>query len=185
MKGQTTYLTNPEEPGEEPKKFTFDYSYWSHDGFEEKPNGYLGATNPKYADQVLQKTIILLEVWSYEKTDGVILSRMEAGYSFLTSRLGNHDLWKSESFLKLWECQLPWPHAYACHTASFTMTFPCGARTDLWQGVLWPHPFFKRIFPFNSVFGVLVCYWCGSSFQLLFVEKASLKVWSFFPHTKL
>ncbi|RMX42363.1 hypothetical protein pdam_00004872 [Pocillopora damicornis] len=52
MKGQTTYLTNPEEPGEEPKKFTFDYSYWSHDGFEEKPNGYLGATNPKYADQM-------------------------------------------------------------------------------------------------------------------------------------
>lgn len=99
-------------------------------------------------------------------------------------RLGNHDLWKSESFLKLWECQLPWPHAYACHTASFTMTFPCSARTDLWQGVLWPHPFFKRIFPFNSVFDVLVCYWCGSSFQLLFVEKASLKVWSFFSSHK-
>ena len=164
MKGQTTYLTNPEEPGEEPKKFTFDYSYWSHDGFEEKPNGYLGATNPKYADQVLQKTIILSEVWSYEKTDGVILSRMEAGCSFLTSRLGNHDLWKSESFLKLWECQHPWPHAYACHTASFTMTLPCGARTDLWQGVLWPHPFFKRIFPLIQY----LMSWCAIDVDLHF-----------------
>lgn len=62
MKGQSTYLKNPEEPGEEPKKFTFDYSYWSHDGFEEKPNGYLGPANPNYADQVLQITIILLEL---------------------------------------------------------------------------------------------------------------------------
>ena len=57
MKGESTYLTNPEEPGEEPKKFTFDYSYWSHDGFEEKPDGYLAASNPQYADQVLQKKI--------------------------------------------------------------------------------------------------------------------------------
>lgn len=52
MKGQTTYLQNPEEPNEEPKKFTFDFSYWSHDGFEEKPDGYLAATVPHYADQV-------------------------------------------------------------------------------------------------------------------------------------
>jgi len=52
MKGQTTYLTNPEEPNEEPKNFTFDFSYWSHDGFEEKPDGYLGPTVPHYADQV-------------------------------------------------------------------------------------------------------------------------------------
>lgn len=52
MKGQTTYLQNPEEPNEEPKKFTFDFSYWSHDGFEEKPDGYLAPTVPHYADQV-------------------------------------------------------------------------------------------------------------------------------------
>ena len=53
MKGQTTYLSNPEEPDEEAKKFTFDFSYWSHDGFEEKPDGYLAPSDPRYADQVI------------------------------------------------------------------------------------------------------------------------------------
>ena len=52
MKGESTYLTNPDDPSEEPKKFTFDFSYWSHDGFEEKPDGYLAGTVPHYADQV-------------------------------------------------------------------------------------------------------------------------------------
>ena len=52
MKGNTTYLKNPEEPDEEPKNFTFDFSYWSHDGFEEKPDGYLAPAVPHYADQV-------------------------------------------------------------------------------------------------------------------------------------
>ena len=36
----------------EPKKFTFDYSYWSHDGFSEREDGYLYPTEPRYADQV-------------------------------------------------------------------------------------------------------------------------------------
>lgn len=53
MKGESTYLRNPDEPDEEPKKFTFDFSYWSHDGFEENADGYLGKANPNYADQVL------------------------------------------------------------------------------------------------------------------------------------
>ncbi|KAL9968317.1 hypothetical protein ACROYT_G026678 [Oculina patagonica] len=52
MKGESTYLQNPEEPDEEPKKFTFDYSYWSHDGFEERDDGYLAGTKPNYADQM-------------------------------------------------------------------------------------------------------------------------------------
>ena len=55
MKGQTTYLSNPGEPDEEAKKFTFDFSYWSHDGFEEKPDGYLAPSDPRYADQVQRK----------------------------------------------------------------------------------------------------------------------------------
>lgn len=53
MKGTTTYLKNPEEPDEEPKNFTFDFSYWSHDGFEEKPDGYLAPAVPHYADQMM------------------------------------------------------------------------------------------------------------------------------------
>lgn len=52
MKGESTYLTNPEEPEEEPRKFTFDFSYWSHDGFEERDDGYLAPSKPNYADQV-------------------------------------------------------------------------------------------------------------------------------------
>ena len=52
MKGESTYLANPEESEEEPKKFTFDYSYWSHDGFEEREDGYLAPSKPNYADQV-------------------------------------------------------------------------------------------------------------------------------------
>ena len=66
MKGESTYLTNPEESEEEPRKFTFDFSYWSHDGFEERDDGYLAPSKPNYADQVQEddyyskKLIILL-----------------------------------------------------------------------------------------------------------------------------
>ena len=34
MQGPTTQLVEPESNKE--KTFTFDYSFWSHDGFEEK-----------------------------------------------------------------------------------------------------------------------------------------------------
>ncbi|MCQ2818408.1 MAG: hypothetical protein MJ252_14165 [archaeon] len=39
-----------DELGQE-KKFTFDHSFWSHDGFEEEANGYLRPVDDKYADQ--------------------------------------------------------------------------------------------------------------------------------------
>ncbi|EDO44751.1 predicted protein, partial [Nematostella vectensis] len=51
MKGPTTMLTDPAAPNDDPKSFTFDYSYWSHDGFEEDDTGYLKGTQPNYADQ--------------------------------------------------------------------------------------------------------------------------------------
>ena len=38
MNGPTTVITNPED-GQE-RKFTFDYSFWSHDGFENDEHGY-------------------------------------------------------------------------------------------------------------------------------------------------
>ncbi|XP_035680262.1 kinesin-like protein KIF28P isoform X3 [Branchiostoma floridae] len=52
MNGAMTTIQNPETPNEEPKKFTFDFSYWSHDGYTEKDDGYLEA-NPgsKYSSQ--------------------------------------------------------------------------------------------------------------------------------------
>ena len=34
MQNKTTVLFNPNDLKEKPKKFTFDYSYWSNDGFK-------------------------------------------------------------------------------------------------------------------------------------------------------
>mmetsp|Transcript_33352 Transcript_33352/g.74298 ORF Transcript_33352/g.74298 Transcript_33352/m.74298 type:complete len:1101 (+) Transcript_33352:77-3379(+) len=64
MQGPMTIITPPPEadskddvgvgkPRErEPKKFTFDASFWSHDGFEERGDGYLTAElGGRYADQ--------------------------------------------------------------------------------------------------------------------------------------
>lgn len=50
MSGQQTIITNPEN--NEEKKFAFDYSYWSHDGFNTDSSGYMSASGSKYADQV-------------------------------------------------------------------------------------------------------------------------------------
>ena len=52
MQDNSTYITDPAEPKSEPRKFAFDFSYWSHDGFKEEPNGYLSPVSPQYADQV-------------------------------------------------------------------------------------------------------------------------------------
>lgn len=56
MEAFTTALYNPNYSREEPKKFSYDYSYWSHDGFVENENGFCQVdpnhTNGyKYADQ--------------------------------------------------------------------------------------------------------------------------------------
>ncbi|XP_076461788.1 kinesin-like protein KIF28 [Babylonia areolata] len=51
MSGNTTEIKNPEDMNAEPKKFAFDYSYWSHDGFKEEADGYLSPSDAKYADQ--------------------------------------------------------------------------------------------------------------------------------------
>ena len=52
MHDKTTEITDPENPHEPPRQFTFDYSYWSHDGFKSNADGYLQPTTPNYADQV-------------------------------------------------------------------------------------------------------------------------------------
>ena len=52
MMDKSTEIVDPSQPDAEPKRFAFDYSYWSHDGFEEKSDGYLSPTTPNYADQV-------------------------------------------------------------------------------------------------------------------------------------
>ena len=54
MSGNQTAIMDPAvmDKGGEPKKFSFDYSYWSHDGYQERENGYFEPTTLKYADQV-------------------------------------------------------------------------------------------------------------------------------------
>ena len=49
MKDATTVLKTFK--GEKERPFTFDYSFWSFDQFEENPDGYLKPTGAKYADQ--------------------------------------------------------------------------------------------------------------------------------------
>eukprot|EP00795_Rhopilema_esculentum_P014434 gene14434-5491_t len=52
MKGATTTIFDPQNP-DDLKEFTFDYSYWSHDGSKELENGYFGPDGPnsKYIGQ--------------------------------------------------------------------------------------------------------------------------------------
>ncbi|KAL4221956.1 hypothetical protein ACF0H5_018007 [Mactra antiquata] len=51
MNGKTTEIKNPDDMSAEPKRFAFDHSYWSHDGFNERSDGYYEPGNAKYADQ--------------------------------------------------------------------------------------------------------------------------------------
>lgn len=52
MMENTTTIKDPEGKYPE-KKYTFDFSYWSHDGFSEQENGYLIPENgSRYSDQV-------------------------------------------------------------------------------------------------------------------------------------
>jgi len=49
MRENTTIIRNPIT--NTTKNFTFDYSYWSHDGYEEKEDGVYQGTNDQYASQ--------------------------------------------------------------------------------------------------------------------------------------
>jgi kinesin family protein 1 len=53
MQNNQTILRNVSNDGKEPeKKFAFDYSYWSFDGFEVKPDGYYAPlAGSSYCDQ--------------------------------------------------------------------------------------------------------------------------------------
>jgi hypothetical protein len=56
MDGKNTSIQHPSD-SKDVKKFAFDYSYWSHDGFKDNAEGY-SAPDPshkngkKFADQV-------------------------------------------------------------------------------------------------------------------------------------
>uniref|UniRef100_A0A0N5AP36 Kinesin-like protein n=1 Tax=Syphacia muris TaxID=451379 RepID=A0A0N5AP36_9BILA len=46
-----TVIRDPNNPDEDPKVFSFDHSYWSHDGYKENGKGYFEAVDDRYADQ--------------------------------------------------------------------------------------------------------------------------------------
>lgn len=51
MTGNETTIVNPAD--NQPKKFKFDYSYWSHDGYVIRDSGYYAARDgTHYVDQV-------------------------------------------------------------------------------------------------------------------------------------
>ena len=49
MKGKTTILIDPNTKN--PRDFSFDYSFWSHDKFKIMEDGYYKPEDDKYADQ--------------------------------------------------------------------------------------------------------------------------------------
>ncbi|CAF3662340.1 unnamed protein product [Adineta steineri] len=53
MHGQSTFISDPKLSQDEAKQFSFDHSYWSHDGFTELPTGILEPSNSSspYASQ--------------------------------------------------------------------------------------------------------------------------------------
>ncbi|XP_026192396.1 kinesin-like protein KIF13A [Cyclospora cayetanensis] len=51
MEGQSTTIENNDGGRNATRTFSFDYSYWSHDGFEVENSGYCRPTLAKYADQ--------------------------------------------------------------------------------------------------------------------------------------
>jgi hypothetical protein len=53
MEGPATYVYDPHNTDDEPKAFKFDSSYWSHDGFTVREDGYLEPQRgAEYTDQV-------------------------------------------------------------------------------------------------------------------------------------
>ncbi|KAL8429618.1 hypothetical protein ACSSS7_006457 [Eimeria intestinalis] len=51
MEGKSTTITNQADAKNPTKTFAFDYSYWSHDGFQVEDSGYCSPLTSKYADQ--------------------------------------------------------------------------------------------------------------------------------------
>ncbi|CDJ56258.1 kinesin, putative [Eimeria maxima] len=51
MEGKSTTIENKDDAKNPSKTFAFDYSYWSHDGFEVDDTGYCRPSSTKYADQ--------------------------------------------------------------------------------------------------------------------------------------
>ncbi|CAD6188362.1 unnamed protein product [Caenorhabditis auriculariae] len=88
MPDATTTVIRDPKSGDE-KRFAYDYSYWSHDGFIEKSNGYLEPQNSHYADQ---KKV-------FEDLGKGVLSNAWAGYNCSLFAYGQTGSGKSYSIV--------------------------------------------------------------------------------------
>lgn len=85
MDGPTTSIRNPEDKeGKETKKFAFDFSYWSHDGFKKDDAGISVPDGPssRYASQRMV----------YEDLGTDVLNNAWKGMSLLLELLLSCDL---------------------------------------------------------------------------------------------
>ena len=103
MKDDSTYLRDPGNPSAEPKRFTFDYSYWSHDGFDEK-SGYFQPTSPKYADQASNNYFIfdIITLWQqkvFKDLGESVLDNAWKGYNCTLFAYGQTGAGKSYSMI--------------------------------------------------------------------------------------
>eukprot|EP00327_Prymnesium_parvum_P006600 CAMPEP_0182806980 /NCGR_PEP_ID=MMETSP0006_2-20121128/5888_1 /TAXON_ID=97485 /ORGANISM="Prymnesium parvum, Strain Texoma1" /LENGTH=1608 /DNA_ID=CAMNT_0024932631 /DNA_START=18 /DNA_END=4844 /DNA_ORIENTATION=- len=96
MRGKTTVIINPDT--EEEKEFAFDYSYWSHDGFDvlDEPAGYneISTTNPSKfgAEYASQKTV-------YDGLGAGVLTNALKGFNCCLFAYGQTGAGKSYSFV--------------------------------------------------------------------------------------
>eukprot|EP00929_Paragymnodinium_shiwhaense_P046981 TRINITY_DN23869_c0_g1_i3.p1 TRINITY_DN23869_c0_g1~~TRINITY_DN23869_c0_g1_i3.p1 ORF type:complete len:1005 (-),score=300.47 TRINITY_DN23869_c0_g1_i3:207-3221(-) len=93
----TTTILNPPPGGQddggkrrEPKRFTFDASFWSHDGFLEEPSGYL---KPKPGSDYADQNIV------FERFGQAVLDNAWAGYHCCLFAYGQTGAGKSYSMV--------------------------------------------------------------------------------------
>ncbi|KAJ1560704.1 hypothetical protein HK096_007553, partial [Nowakowskiella sp. JEL0078] len=87
MDGPTTLIKNPKDQNDV-RRFTFDYSYWSYDGFETLSNGVnIAVPGSKYADQTRV----------FSDLGGLIVKNANAGYNTTLMAYGQTGSGKSFS----------------------------------------------------------------------------------------
>ena len=84
------------------RTFTFDYSFWSHDGFRTDENGIYVPTSPKYADQNVV----------YEALGKQVLDNAWEGYNCCLFAYGQTGSGKSYSMVS--------SHSHSCQVELLT-----------------------------------------------------------------
>ncbi|XP_052816368.1 kinesin-like protein KIF28 isoform X3 [Mya arenaria] len=90
MDGKMTMIYNPETPNEDPKKFSFDYSYWSHDGFDARGDG---TTDPKPGSNYASQRMV------FENLGQGVLNNAFEGYNCSLFAYGQTGSGKSYSMI--------------------------------------------------------------------------------------